>query len=112
MIWRELWTESDGSVMSYYEVVEEHSKGRDLKANKDAGMAIGWSTYGYGSAHEPGDEERAEYGLEPDEWAVVMDRNYRLKDRRASTTRASPTRGTAATSARRRSRAGGTPGRV
>lgn len=79
IIWRELSMDVDGGVFGKFEVVEKHSVGANLKANIDAGMAIGFSTYGYGTGHEAGDAERRQYGLSDTEYCVIMDRNFKLK---------------------------------
>lgn len=78
VIWRDIWMDSDGSVWGRYDILDGTSKGGDLKAMKDAGVAIGWSTSGYGSAHDPGETEIEKYG-DGNGWFVVMDLNYELK---------------------------------
>ena len=78
VIWRDLWIEPDGSGVGTFEIVDDHSAGRDLLALVRAGAAIGWSSFGYGSAHDPSDAERARYGLDADTRVVVMDSNYEL----------------------------------
>jgi hypothetical protein len=78
IVWRHLEIATDGSVMGKYEIVEAHTKGKDLKAQKDAGMAIGFSTFGRGSWHAPSPFEKEKYGLPDDTAVVVMDANYLL----------------------------------
>lgn len=79
VIYRDLQINATGEGIAKFEVVKKHSRGSDLQANIEAGMKIGFSTYGYGSGHEPTEEERKQYGLGKDQYAVVMDRNYELK---------------------------------
>lgn len=79
VIYRDLQINAAGEGIAKFEVVKKHSRGSDLQANIEAGMKIGFSTYGYGSGHEPTEEERKQYGLGKDQYAVVMDRNYELK---------------------------------
>lgn len=71
--WRSLHVEGNGDVVGEFEIVTEHSRGRNLMAWIEAGGAVGFSTYGHASAHEPSDAERRQFKLAPDEYAVVMD---------------------------------------
>lgn len=75
LLWRDIWMEADGAVKAKFEVIVKHSKGSDFQAQIDAGMAVGFSTSGYGSAHAPSAAERLAYGLGDDSKAVIMDAN-------------------------------------
>lgn len=78
ILWREVWIDDKtGGVFGRYEIVEKHSAGADLKAQHEAGMAIGFSTFGYGTAHEPSEEEEEKYS--DGKRFVVMDENYTCK---------------------------------
>lgn len=79
VIWRSLEARDDGSVWGQFEVVEGHSRGKDVKALLDAGLAVGVSTMGYGTAHLPSETERQKYGIAEGDQVVVMDGNYELK---------------------------------
>lgn len=76
VIWRRIVMGEGKSIYGAYEVVEAHSAGRDLKALKDAGGKLGWSTLSFCEpGHAPSPEECKEYGFsEDDEDAVVLDR--------------------------------------
>jgi hypothetical protein len=75
ILWRDLKMESDGSVMGEFSVIENHSRGRDLKAQIDAGMCIGFSTAARATAREPTPVEREQYGIPDDaDYPVVIDR--------------------------------------
>lgn len=79
IIWRNLEINDRGEGIGQFEVIEGHSKGKDFLAQVESGLAIGFSTYGYGSAHEPTDEERKKYKLSKHDCVVILDENYTLK---------------------------------
>ncbi len=73
VIWRDCYMDDTGGVYGKYEIVEGHSKGADLKALKDGGSPLGWSTFGYGNGAPPTPDQCEEYGVpEGDESYVVM----------------------------------------
>jgi hypothetical protein len=72
ILWKTLEIDASGEVLGEFEIVDTRV-GKDLKAWIEAGGAVGFSTYGYASAHEPSDEERTQYGLGEDDHAVVID---------------------------------------
>jgi hypothetical protein len=78
VIWRSLEMQPDGAVSGKFEIVDGHSKGKDLKALLDAGAAVGISTLGYGTSHAPSPTELAQYGFPAGSNVVVMDANYTL----------------------------------
>jgi hypothetical protein len=65
VIHRELFMDGD-RVMSWYQIVEGHSDGANLKAQKEAGMAIGWSTFGYGRGRPATEEDRKSFRIPAD----------------------------------------------
>lgn len=71
LIWRDLWMEADGGVYGKFEIIG-NALGESFKAQIKAGLAVGFSTSGDGSAHEPTDAERKRYGLGEDTYAAVM----------------------------------------
>lgn len=73
ILWHSLAIDAAGDVTGEFEIVTGHSRGRYLQAWIDAGGAVGFSTFGNASAHEPTPAERRQYGLADDEYAVVMD---------------------------------------
>ena len=79
VVWRDLaMDENTGEVTGKFDVVGTRA-GDDLQAMLDKKIAVGFSTYGYGTGHEPGDAERQRYGLGADEDACIMDGNYTLQ---------------------------------
>jgi len=72
IMWHSLKMDANGSVTGEFSVIADHSAGRDLQAQIDAGMGIGFSTFGYASAHEPSDEEMQKYGLNAESDADVV----------------------------------------
>jgi hypothetical protein len=76
VLWKSLKMDAAGYVTGEF-VIPDTTAGRDLKAWKDAGGAVGFSTYGYAKAHEPTDEERKAYGLAEDEYAIIIE-DYEL----------------------------------
>ncbi|HEY0008368.1 MAG TPA: hypothetical protein VGB55_06570 [Tepidisphaeraceae bacterium] len=65
IIWRNLELLADGRVRGEFVLLEDHTSGRDLRAIITAGGKVGFSTYGYASAHEPSAAERERYKLPP-----------------------------------------------
>lgn len=79
ILWKKLELKADGAVEGEFVVIANHSRGADLQAQLDAGMAIGFSTVGYAKGREPTADERKLYGIaENDEDAVILE-FYRLK---------------------------------
>jgi hypothetical protein len=87
IIWRTLeWgnpskneDEEELGVYADYVIIEDHSAGKDFKAQCDSTLNVGFSTYGYGTAHIPGDAERKQYKLGENEMCVIMNRDYDLR---------------------------------
>jgi hypothetical protein len=78
--WVALRMESDGGVFAGFMVVPTQMAGKSLQTCLDMKVgAIGFSTYGFGTGHAPGDLERQQFRLGPDDDATVMDRNYELE---------------------------------
>lgn len=63
IIWRSLKIESDGSVSAEFDLLLEHSKGKDLAIQIDGGMAIGFSTSSYCEFHPASEEDAKKYKL-------------------------------------------------
>lgn len=78
IVWRGLELKPDGAVVGSGEIVADHSAGRDLVALIDAGVSLGWSTRGRGSAHHPNAAERRRYGLPDNTDVVVVSDDYEL----------------------------------
>ena len=79
ILWKRLEVREDGSVDGEFVIIEGHSRGADLKAQIDAGMAIGFSTVGYANGRSPTEDERERYGIERDDEHAVIIENFRLK---------------------------------
>lgn len=79
IIWESLSIQDSGMVAAHFVVIADHSQGADFLAQLESGLDVGFSTYGYGTGHEPGEMERTQYQLGEDEYAVIMDRNFELK---------------------------------
>lgn len=79
IIWRGLSLDSNSRlVVGEFDVIEGHSAGKDLLAQIEAGVTIGFSTVGYATAREPNKDERGKYGIaEKDEDAVIIE-NWEL----------------------------------
>lgn len=67
ILWRKLEIDDAGGVFGEFEVIKDHTAGKDLLAQIEAGMKVGFSTFGYATAHRPSKEEAEKYGLEYDE---------------------------------------------
>lgn len=86
VMWKELHIDPDGSGLGKFTIVPGHTVGEDLRKQIDAGMSVGFSTYGYGSGHTPDADECEEYdipedliGVAPkDGGAVVMNDDYEM----------------------------------
>lgn len=80
IIWRSLAIESDGAVVGEFDLLLEHSAGKDLAIQIDGGMAIGFSTSSYCSMHPATEEEAKKYNLkyEPDGVPVWIAEKMRL----------------------------------
>lgn len=65
ILWERLWSEGD-AWFAEFSVIEKHSAGADFVAQMDAGLAVGFSTYGYARARKPTSEEREKWGLGPE----------------------------------------------
>jgi hypothetical protein len=76
IIWREMSIDDSGAGYGNFAIVEDHSSGRDLKAQIASGMSVGFSTYGYGTAHQASEAEQVQYGCNED--CVVMNDDYEL----------------------------------
>lgn len=72
IIHREVFLEGT-KVMSWYQIVEKHTDGANLKALKDAGMSIGWSTYGYGLGRPAEEADKEKYRGIPKEADLSFD---------------------------------------
>ncbi|MGE5610988.1 MAG: hypothetical protein ACM359_17190 [Bacillota bacterium] len=79
ILWKKLELKSDGAVEGEFTIIANHSRGADLQAQLDAGMAIGFSTVGYAKGREPTADERKLYGIAEDDEAATILEFYRLK---------------------------------
>lgn len=80
IIWTklELGEGEDKHVYGEFVIIGDHSAGKDFKSQCESGLDVGFSTYGYGTAHQPGEIERKQYGLGEDEYCAIMNRDYGL----------------------------------
>lgn len=76
--WVDLRMGDDGAVTGVFSVVPT-DLGKDLQVVLAEKLsALGFSSYGYGTGHEPSEDEQKKYGLGDDEECVIMDDNYEL----------------------------------
>lgn len=76
IMWREAaLDENTHNAVGGFDIVKDHSDGRDLMAQINAGMHVGFSTSGLASAHEADEDERKRYGIPNDGmYAVIIDK--------------------------------------
>lgn len=81
ILWRDLEIEQDGGVHGTFEVVADHTLGVNLLAQIEAGMAIGFSIAGKGSARSLTTDDVPRYRLNPDAVAgvVVIQPDFELR---------------------------------
>ena len=64
IIWRGLEMAADGGVFGEFEVVKDHTDGKNLLALIESGARIGFSTFGYARAHRPTETEAKQFGID------------------------------------------------
>jgi hypothetical protein len=79
ILWRSLEIDADGAMWGEFEIIEHHAAGKDFKAQCESGLAVGFSTFGYGTGRDPTESERRQYGLSDDEEVIIMKPDYVLK---------------------------------
>lgn len=79
IVWDSLTMDQSGAVFGDFRIIAKSNHGEHLMALRDAGVALGFSTRGYGSAHYPSDDEKKRYGLDDDCDIVIIDDNFNLR---------------------------------
>lgn len=77
--WDDCRMNTEGEGFADGEILLNTAGGKQLEALIDAGVSIGFSTAGYGSAHMPSDDEKTRYGLGEEEYAIVIDEGYEMR---------------------------------
>jgi len=73
IVWKKLWMAADGSAMGDFQVISDHSFGKDVLQQLEAGMSVGVGLQAHAEVHRPSPAERLRYEL-PEE----CDDDFRL----------------------------------